>query len=118
MKMRLSMISAYIWCLLMSLADLIFAAIGSSPVSATQGTVFNFFYTIRNDGTAASGTSAAAYYVDQLPDTGHFLGYGITNPVSANGATQDFKEGGVSTTGLSIGQHTLWVRADNWDQVA
>ena len=65
----------------------------------------------------ASGASAAAYYVDQMPDTGHFLGYGVTDPLSRSGITQNFNYR-FSTAAFSVGQHTLSVSADNWDQVA
>ena len=85
------------------------------PVSVVQGETFDFTYAIKNQG-AASGTSAAAYFVDQKPDTAHFLGYGSTNPL-ATGAQQNFS-GGFGTADLSVGQHTLWVDADNWGQVA
>ena len=85
------------------------------PVSVVQGETFDFTYAIKNQG-AASGTSAAAYFVDQKPDTAYFLGYGSTNPL-ATGAQQNFS-GGFGTADLSVGQHTLWVDADNWGQVA
>ena len=89
----------------------------TANLSVTQGGDFTFSYFIENiGGAAAPGASAAAYYVDQKPDTGHFLGYNVTNPL-ASLATQTVS-GGFSTAGLSVGQHTLWIGADNWGQVA
>jgi subtilase family serine protease len=86
------------------------------PISVVQGAAYNFTYTIANQGTAAAAASGAAYYVDQMPDTAHFLGDGVVNPLTA-GQSQNFA-GGFSTAGLSVGQHTIWVGADNWGQVA
>ena len=80
-----------------------------------QGADYTFTYTIKNAGMATSALNAAAYYVDQKPDTGHFLGYNITNSLAA-GVSQNFG-GGFTTAGLSVGQHTVWVGADNWGQV-
>ena len=85
------------------------------PISVMQGAHYTFTYTIKNAGMATSALNAAAYYVDQKPDTGHFLGYNITNSLAA-GVSQNFG-GGFTTAGLSVGQHTVWVGADNWGQV-
>jgi subtilase family serine protease len=88
----------------------------SAPASVTQGADFTFNYKVQNGGPFASGASAAAYYVDGMPDTGHFLGYDTTGPLGVGQATPALG-GGCSTAGLSVGQHTLWIRADNWSQV-
>jgi subtilase family serine protease len=88
----------------------------TAAATVNLGANFTFNYTIQNIGTLFSGANAAAYYVDRIPDTGHFLGYGITNTLAA-GASQTLG-GGFSTAGLSAGQHFLWIGADNWNQVA
>ena len=94
--------------------DLIVSSL-TVPISVMQGADYTFTYTIKNAGMATSALNAAAYYVDQKPDTGHFLGYNITNSLAA-GVSQNFG-GGFTTAGLSVGQHTVWVGADNWGQV-
>ena len=96
------------------LPDLIVSSL-TVPISVMQGADYTFTYTIKNAGMATSALNAAAYYVDQKPDTGHFLGYNITNSLAA-GVSQNFG-GGFTTAGLSVGQHTVWVGADNWGQV-
>ena len=66
--------------------DLIVASI-TGNATVDQGANFTFSYVVQNTGAAASGANAAAYFVDQVPDTGHFFGYGVANALAA-GASQ------------------------------
>jgi hypothetical protein len=56
-----------------------------------------------------------AWQVDQKPTTTNYLGYDTVNSLSAN-STASFTDS-ISTANLSVGAHTLWVAADNWDDV-
>ena len=68
----------------------------SAILQVTEGANFAFSYSVENlGGAAAPGASAAAYYVDQMPDTAHLLGYDFINPL-ASLATQTVG-GGFST---------------------
>ena len=94
--------------------DLVVNSIG--PPTVNLGAAFTFTYAVQDIGPVASGANAAAYFIDRIPDTGHFLGYNVSNGQGA-GTSQTFG-GGFSTAGLSAGQHFLWIGADNWNQVA
>ena len=85
------------------------------PINTMQGLDFNFSYTIQNIGTAGSAFSNAGYMFDQMPDPTHYAGFNLINPLAING-TQNANVG-FNTAGLSVGTHTLYVAADNWNQI-
>src|SRR5207302_29562 len=64
----------------------------------------------------AAGANYATFRIDQNPDTTHYAGYNYTDPLAA-GASQTFNTS-VGTAGLSLGQHTLWIGTDTWNNVA
>jgi microcystin-dependent protein len=85
----------------------------TGPVSVTQGATYSFSYTIQNIGAAAAGMSWAGIYLDQQMTTLPMMGWnqiGMLNPNGIATATNSF-----STAGLSVGQHTLWIKADYWN---
>ena len=94
--------------------DLVVNSIAAAA-TVNLGAAFTFTYAVQDIGPVASGANAAAYFIDRIPDTGHFLGYNVSNGQGA-GTSQTFG-GGFSTAGLSAGQHFLWIGADNWNQV-
>ena len=80
-----------------------------------QGLDFNFSYTIQNIGTTTSDFSNAGYMFDQLPDPTHYAGFDLIGQLANLGfQTQNDH---FNTAGLSVGQHTLYVAADNWNQI-
>jgi len=89
------------------LPDLVVASMAGS-VNVTQGATYGVTYTIQNIGAAASGMSWAGIYLDQQTTTLP-MGWNQIGALSAT-ATNSF-----STAGLSVGVHTLWVKADYWN---
>ena len=80
-----------------------------------QGNNFNFSYTVKNIAAGLpSAFSNAAYYIDQQPDPNHYLGFNLVNQLAAG--TQQGLNGTFDTAFLTVGSHTLWVAADNWNQ--
>jgi subtilase family serine protease len=94
--------------------DLMMNGVGVTA-NTMQGLNLNFSYSIKNNGTAASAFSNAAYMVDQMPDPTHYAGFHLINQLAVAGI-QTLNDS-FNTAGLSVGQHTLWVAADNWNQV-
>ena len=83
-----------------------------------QGLDFNFSYTIQNIGTAPSAFSNAAYMFDQMPDPMHYAGFDLINQLTTVGPQSiQTQSDHFNTAGLSVGQHTLYVAADNWNQI-
>jgi subtilase family serine protease len=68
-----------------------------------------------NDGAAAANATYGGIYVDVL-DGAHFLAYNFTDALGV-GESRTLANG-FSTAGLSVGQHTLWIGADNFGQTA
>ena len=94
--------------------DLIVNSI-TAPVSVVQGNNFNFSYVVKNIAAGVpSAFSNAAYYIDQQPDPNHYLGFNLVNQLPA-GTVQGLN-GTFDTSFLTVGSHTLWVAADNWNQ--
>jgi subtilase family serine protease len=81
----------------------------------TKGAAFDFSYVIKNAGGASSGMNWAGYTVDHQVDSSHYTGFGQTNALAA-GATQTLN-GRIETSSLSVGQHTLYVAADYWNNM-
>ena len=94
--------------------DLMMNGVGVTA-NTMQGLNLNFSYSIKNNGTAASAFSNAAYMVDQMPDPTHYAGFHLINQLAVAGI-QTLNDS-FNTAGLSVGQHTLWVAADNWNQI-
>ena len=55
------------------------------------------------------------FYIDGT-DAAHFGGYNLTDPLGSGASRTLFN--GFNTSNLSVGQHTLWVGADNFGQTA
>ncbi len=96
-------------------ADLVVSNLGLGAASVAQGQNLGFVYTVVNDGAALSNVGYASFYIDGW-DEAHFGGYNLTDPLTT-GATRTLFNG-FNTSDLSVGQHTLWVGADNYGQTA
>jgi glucose/arabinose dehydrogenase/uncharacterized cupredoxin-like copper-binding protein len=90
--------------------DLVVASITPNATSVTQGASFGFSYVVQNIDAAAAGMSWAGVYLDQQMTTTRSNQIGALNANATATATNS-----VSTAGLSVGQHTLWVKADYWN---
>ena len=96
--------------------DLIVSSITPAVSSVAQGTNLSFSYVIKNQGTAAAGLNYSSWLVDSKPTVGSGSVWDTINSLAV-GATASFTDS-ISTSGLSVGTHTLWVDADNWNNVA
>ncbi|MDP1749511.1 MAG: CARDB domain-containing protein, partial [Reyranella sp.] len=88
----------------------------TAPSSVAQGANLDFSYVIKNSGSVAVGGSYAAYRVDQIPDVANWIAYNQVAPL--NGGSSAALNASFSTANLSVGQHTLYVAADNWNSVS
>src|SRR5262249_6294459 len=93
-------------------SDLVVSSI-AAPASVTQGASYSFSYVVKNQGSGgATSKSWAAAYVDQ--QTTAFTNSWSQTDALAAGASQT-QMATISTAGLSVGQHTLWIKADNFN---
>ncbi len=96
-------------------ADLEVSSLGLGAASVVQGQNLGFVYTIVNDGAAQSNLGYGGFYIDGT-DEAHFRGYNLTDPLGVGASRTLFN--GFNTSTLSVGQHTLWVGADNFGQTS
>jgi hypothetical protein len=94
-------------------ADLVVSSIGLASTSVVQGQNLGFAYSIVNVGEAQSNVGYGAFYVDST-DQAHFRGSNLTDPLGTGASRTLFN--GFNTSNLSVGQHTLYVGADNFGQ--
>jgi hypothetical protein len=94
--------------------DLVVSSLTSSTSSVQQGSRLSFSYVIKNQGSTAAGLDYSSWAVDQKPTTSS----GVWDTIGSLGvnATASFTDS-ISTSSLSVGSHTLWVAADNWNNV-
>ena len=94
----------------------------SASTSVAQGASFNFSYVIKNSGQASAGGNYSAIYLDGQTDS-HWLP-GTTaywdwfTGIGANSSAAMSTADSFGTAGLSVGQHTLWIKADGWGYVS
>jgi hypothetical protein len=83
-----------------------------------QGDSLDFSYVVQNIAAGLpAGASWAGFLVDQNPAQSGSAGFNQTNGLAA-GATQTLTNS-IDTSNLSVGEHTLHVMADYWNnQVA
>jgi subtilase family serine protease len=91
-------------------ADLVVSSLAMGSASVVQGQNLGFVYTIVNEGPAQSNFGYGGFYIDGM-DEAHFRGFNFTDPLGWDASRMLFN--GFNTAGLSVGQHTLWVGADN-----
>jgi subtilase family serine protease len=96
-------------------ADLVVSDLALWNSSVMQGQNLGFNYTVANDGAAQSNAGYSAFYIDSL-DGAHYRGNNFTDAVGAGGSRALFNA--FNTGDLSVGQHTLWVGADNFGHTA
>ena len=89
--------------------DLVVSRI-SAPVSVTQGANLSFSYVVTNQGSGAAVVHYAGISLDQQPSESSYLSYNNVSGLSA-GATQTLTSS-ISTAGLSVGTHTLYIKED------
>jgi hypothetical protein len=97
------------------LADLVVSSLGLGAASVTQGQNLGFVYTILNNGAAQSNVGYGGFYIDGT-DAAHFVGSNLTDPLGSGASRTLFN--GFNTGNLSVGQHTLFVGADNFGQTS
>jgi hypothetical protein len=97
------------------LPDLIVNGITPTTTSVQQGGTLSFSYTIKNQGNAAADGSYAGIYLDGQSPANELSGPAGYNSISgmASGGSVTANNS-FSTAGLSVGQHTLWIKADYW----
>jgi len=81
----------------------------------TQGSNFNFSFVANNAGNASAGHHYAGIAVDQQPDETHYVAWNDIASLAAGGQTTltNF----ISTANLSVGQHTLYIKEDYWQNM-
>ena len=94
-------------------ADLLISSLALGRASVVQGQALGFVYTIVNNGATLSNVGYGGFYIDGW-DEAHFRGWNVTDPLSMGATRTVFN--GFDTSNLSVGQHTLWVGADNLGQ--
>ena len=88
-------------------ADLFVASIAPNATSVTQGQTFAFSYMIQDNSSApVTVNTSTGIYLD-----GQRIKSDTTGTISANGSTPG--NDSFSTAGLSVGQHTLTIAADD-----
>ena len=92
-------------------ADLVIDSI-SAPLSVVQGASLNFSYVVKNSGGTQAGVHWSGIMVDQPVDETHYLGDNKINSLAAGGSITF--NNSIGTAGLSVGQHTLYIKEDYW----
>jgi hypothetical protein len=91
--------------------DLVISSLTPTAGTVSQGSLFNFSYAVTNIGTSAVTSSFwSTAFLDQKTIA---IGSNQFSPLGT-GSTA-FANNSFSTTGLSVGQHTLWVEADSFN---
>ena len=96
-------------------ADLVISSLALGSASVVRGQALGFAYTIANNGSGQSNVGYGGFYVDGT-DEAHFRGFNLTDPLDTGAFRTLFN--GFNTSNLSVGQHTLFVGADNFGQTA
>ena len=96
-------------------ADLEVSSLALGNASVVQGQALGFAYIIVNNGAAQSNLGYGSFYIDGI-DEAHFRGTNLTDPLGWGASRTLFN--GFNTSNLSVGQHTLWVGADNFGQTS
>ena len=81
----------------------------SAPLSVVQGAALNFSYVVKNTGGTQAGLNWSGIAIDQQVSETNYQGFDTINSLAA-GAAITFNNS-ISTAGLSVGQHTLYIEA-------
>jgi subtilase family serine protease len=98
-------------------ADLSIGGLSAANTSLVQGDQLVFAYTLKNTGTTASAAAKVAYAIDTQPTSTSYSGTNSFGAVSANSWVSSPIDM-ISTANLSVGTHTLYVKADSGNAVA
>src|SRR5215208_3591018 len=96
-------------------ADLVISSLALGSASVVRGQALGFAYTIANNGSGQSNVGYGGFYVDGT-DEAHFVGSNLTDPLGSGASRTLFN--GFNTADLGVGQHTLFVGADNFGQTS
>ena len=90
-----------------------------NATSVTQGSTFSFSYVVKDIGTAAAGSSWAGIYLDGQSASNELSGSAGYNSIAGMAANGGFVTASNSfgTAGLSVGQHTMWIKADYYNNL-
>jgi Ca2+-binding RTX toxin-like protein len=95
--------------------DLMIFGIGAASTTVEQGHDFSFSYTLQNQGAGTAAGSFSGIYLDGK-SSGKLLpgsqGWDYFGSLAANGG-QSSAYHAISTDTLSVGDHTLWIKADD-----
>ena len=94
-------------------ADLEVRNLGLGSTSVAQGQNLGFVCTVLNDGAAQSNAGYVSFYIDGMSEA-YFGGRNFIDPLGEGASRTVFN--GFNTANLSVGQHTLWLGADNFGQ--
>src|SRR4051812_31254197 len=86
------------------LSDLVVSSI-TAPLTVVQGSALNFSYVVQNNGFAAAGAHNSGYTIDQQPNNLNAVSLDSIASLDVSGSTT--LNDSISTSGLSVGQHTL-----------
>jgi subtilase family serine protease len=92
-------------------ADLVVDSI-SAAASVMQGSNLDFSYVVKNLGSAPAGLHYTGFNVDGAVDESHYTAWGMVT--SLDGNSQASFSNSVDTSHLSVGQHTLYIKEDFW----
>ena len=97
-------------------ADLSIGGLSAANTSLVQGDLLVFAYALRNTGTAGAASSKVAYAIDSQPTATSYAGTNSFGTVNANSWISSPIDA-ISTSNLSVGTHTLYVKADSGNAV-
>jgi len=93
------------------------SGITPTATTVTQGSTFSYSYAIGNTGAGAASSTYSGIYLDsqsnKLPG---WDGYDSIGSLAPGGSYTDSNS--FSTAGLTVGTHTLWIKADDRSEIA
>lgn len=85
----------------------------TAAASVVKGESFDFSYVVKNISAGLpAGMNWAGIWIDQPPGSGNTAGFNLTNALAA-GESQTLN-GHIDTSQLTVGEHTLHIKADYW----
>ena len=98
------------------MADLSIAGLSAAYTSLVQGDQLLFAYALKNTGSVSAAASKVSYAVDSQPTGTSYTGTNSFGAVGANSWAYSPIDA-ISTANLSVGTHTLYVKADSTNTV-
>jgi hypothetical protein len=91
--------------------DLVVSSI-TAVTSVAKGDTFDFSFVVKNLGGTAAGLHYAGINVDGAVDESNYIDWNTVSSITANG--QATFTNSIDTSDLSVGQHTLYIKDDFW----